>query len=82
MNKKIFAVNVKILRRELGLTQKELAEKLEIKRYSVGAWEEGRAYPSIPILIKLSEYFMIDDLYKFLTAPIKQPCKIKTNTTT
>lgn len=82
MNKRIFACNLKILRKELNLTQRELAENLGIKRSSIGAWEEGRAYPPIPILIKLSEYLRIDDLYKFLTAPIKQPCKIKTDTTT
>jgi DNA-binding XRE family transcriptional regulator len=71
MSKEIFAANVKISRKELGLTQQELAKNINVNWHSIGAWEEGRAYPSIPTLIKLSEYFMIDDLYKFLTAPIK-----------
>jgi transcriptional regulator with XRE-family HTH domain len=71
MDKRIFAVNLKILRRDLGLTQHALADELRIKRASVGAWEEGRAYPSIPLLVRLCEYLKVDNMYKFLTAPIK-----------
>jgi len=42
-------------RRELGLTQDELAEKLNISRQSISRWENGECMPESDKLIKLSE---------------------------
>ena len=51
--------NIKILRKQAGLTQGALAEKMGIKRSLIGAYEEGRAEPRINNLIKLTEVFNI-----------------------
>ena len=41
-------------RRELGLTQKELAEKLGITDRAVSKWENGRCMPDLSLLRPLS----------------------------
>lgn len=58
------SLNIKHLRKINKLSQEDLATKLETKRHNIGAWEEGRATPSIDILIRLAKIFSItiDDL--------------------
>ncbi len=43
------------LRKEKGLTQKELAEKLNVTDKAVSKWETGRSAPDIALLTSLSE---------------------------
>ena len=52
------------LRKQKGLTQEELAEKLYVSRTAVSKWESGRGYPNIDSLKEISRYFSvtIDDL--------------------
>jgi transcriptional regulator with XRE-family HTH domain len=45
------------LRKEKGLTQKELAEKLYISDKAVSKWERGLSMPDISLLIPLSQIF-------------------------
>jgi len=56
--------NIKFFRKRLGMTQQEFADRLDIKRSLVGAYEEGRADPRITNLVKISSVFnlKIDDL--------------------
>lgn len=49
--------NIKYLRKKIGLTQEQFAEKIEIKRSLVGAYEEGRADPRIGNLINMAKVF-------------------------
>jgi len=49
--------NLKYLRKQHGLTQEQMADKLEIKRPSIGAYEEGRADPPLNVLSKLAGIF-------------------------
>ena len=51
--------NLKFCRRELALTQAQMAEKLGIKRSLVGAYEEGRAEPRLATLVNMSRLFGI-----------------------
>ena len=51
--------NLKFCRRELALTQAQMAEKLGIKRSLVGAYEEGRAEPRIATLVNMARLFGI-----------------------
>ncbi len=53
-------------RKRLGLSQGELAEKLEVSRQSVSKWETDGAVPEIDKLIKLADSFgiTIDELIK------------------
>ena len=43
------------LRKEKGLTQAELAEKLNVTDKAVSKWETGRSAPDVSLLIPLSE---------------------------
>jgi transcriptional regulator with XRE-family HTH domain len=42
--------NIRFLRKQMGLTQDQFAQKLSIKRSLVGAYEEGRAEPRLELL--------------------------------
>ncbi len=55
----IFSDKLQILRKSQGMTQENLAEKLQISRQAVAKWENGMAYPDILNLIQLSELFNI-----------------------
>jgi DNA-binding XRE family transcriptional regulator len=56
--------NIKFLRLQAGLSQEDLAEKINKTRHSIVAYETGRAKPPINILILLSRIFStpIDDM--------------------
>lgn len=46
--------NIRFLRKSLSLTQDQFAQKLDIKRSLVGAYEEGRAEPRLELLQKMA----------------------------
>lgn len=48
---------IKKLRKESGLKQQDLAEKLSISRSTVAMWETGKAQPDNETLLKLSSIF-------------------------
>ena len=56
--------NIKKLRSVKGLSQAKFAEIFDIKRASIGAYEEGRAEPKTDTIIKIANYFnlTLDDL--------------------
>ena len=49
--------NIKQLRRERGITQDELAEKLYVTRQAISSWENDRTQPDIQMLGRLREAF-------------------------
>lgn len=51
------------LRKELNLTQEELAQKIGYTRTAISAWEIGRNEPSNADIIKLAEYFGVSTDY-------------------
>ncbi len=46
-----------VLRREKGLTQLQIAEKIDVSRQAISKWESGNAVPSIENLKYLSELY-------------------------
>ena len=46
---------IKFLREKKQITQKQLAEKLNISEKTVSKWETGRGFPDICILEELSK---------------------------
>ena len=48
------------MRKERGLTQRELAEQLHISDRAVSKWEQGTSEPSTTNLIKLARVFDLD----------------------
>lgn len=51
--------NIRVLRKKLSITQDQFAQRLEIKRSLVGAYEEGRAEPKLELLQKMAEVFSL-----------------------
>ena len=47
--------NIKALRKTKGLTQDELAIRLNVVRQTISKWENSKAEPSIKTLIELSK---------------------------
>jgi transcriptional regulator with XRE-family HTH domain len=52
--------NLKYLRGQQGLTQKQLAEKLGLKQAAVGAYEEERSTPPLSCLLDISKIFKVN----------------------
>lgn len=49
--------NIKIIRKSKGLSQEELAVKLNVVRQTISKWEQGLSVPDADMLISLSEAF-------------------------
>lgn len=64
--------NIRHLRKQLGYTQAQLAEKLDIKRSLVGAYEEGRAEPKLSTLVNVARLFNIS-LDELITNDLASP---------
>ena len=47
--------NIKAVRKSKGLSQQELAVKLNVVRQTVSKWEQGLSVPDSDLLIALSE---------------------------
>lgn len=60
-----FGENFKNIRKQCGLSQQEVADKLQIKQSSVSDWENDVSRPDYEKLIALSELYDVT-LYKLL----------------
>ncbi|HCC04388.1 MAG TPA: transcriptional regulator, partial [Clostridiales bacterium] len=49
-----FNENLKYLRKQAGLTQEQLAEKLNVSRQAITKWESGQSFPDIENLKEIS----------------------------
>ena len=47
------------LRKQMRLTQEELAEKLYVSRTAISKWESGRGYPNIDSLKEIAKFFSV-----------------------
>lgn len=59
----IFGIKLRTLRQASGLTQEQLANRLDIVKASISGYEQDRIYPSIDILIKLCRFFNVSADY-------------------
>lgn len=60
MDQKKIGLFLKMLRNEKGLTQEQLAEKLNVSNRSVSRWETGSTLPDISLIIELADYYEVD----------------------
>ena len=51
--------NIKNLRKEKGMSQEELAEKLNVVRQTVSKWEQNLSVPDSEMLIKIADVFEV-----------------------
>ncbi len=56
-------IKLRALRLERGITQRELAEALNVVTASISSYETGGNYPSADVLIKLCKYFNVSSDY-------------------
>ena len=57
------------LRKEAGLSQAELAEKLQISASAMGMYEQGRREPSAQMLVSLAQILGVTTDYLLTGAP-------------
>lgn len=60
-NKKTFGAYIVRRRKELGLTQRELAEKLYVTESAVSKWERGLSYPDITLVTSICSVLDISE---------------------
>ncbi|MGU8864675.1 S24 family peptidase [Clostridium perfringens] len=67
MDWKVFADNLKKYRKDMGLTQDDLARRLNVSRSAISYYEKGTVEPSIYFLINLANEMncSIDNLFGF-----------------
>ncbi|MDT2830209.1 helix-turn-helix transcriptional regulator [Vagococcus carniphilus] len=53
----MFSKILKEKRKELGLTQQEVADHLNVTRQTISNWEVGKSYPDIPTLVEISNFY-------------------------
>ncbi len=54
---------IRDLRKDKGLTQTQLAQKISTTQDTISLWELGKSYPDIINLIKLSKFFGVSTDY-------------------
>lgn len=66
MNKNL-GTNIKILRKQMNLTQEQLAEALNISSQAVSKWETHISYPDITLIPSIADFFgvSIDFLFGY-----------------
>lgn len=66
--------HIKQYRKELGISQDELAERIFVSRQSISNWENNKTYPDIHTLLLLSDVFSVslDELIKGDVEEMKQ----------
>lgn len=70
--------NIRRLRREKGITQEVLAERLHVSAAAVSKWERGDSIPDIGMLLPLASYFNVstDELLGVDSAKTREKVKI------
>ena len=58
-----FGARLRKLRKESELTQQQLADKLDVTKASISAYETNAKYPSIEVLIKIANTFNVSADY-------------------
>ncbi|MDO5028076.1 MAG: helix-turn-helix transcriptional regulator [Bacillota bacterium] len=59
IDKEKFGQFIATKRKDLSLTQKDLAEKLFISPQAISKWERGQSYPDISLLIPLADILQV-----------------------
>jgi putative transcriptional regulator len=59
--------NIKVLRAEKGITQEELADKVNVTRQTIIAIEKNKYIPSLELAYKISLFFnkKIEEVFKY-----------------
>lgn len=69
-NRKLYN-RISILRKERGISRKELAEKIGVNFQTVGYLEREEYNPSLDLAFRISEFFQLPVDFIFSTKPMK-----------
>ena len=69
-----FSDTLKKLRKEQGLSQQALANKLHITKTSISRWESGQRQPDIDMIFRIAEALGVDVYVLLSTAAQSQKC--------
>ena len=69
----MFQIRIKRVREEKGLTQRALAEILNVRPSTVAMWESGKNKPEYSMLEKLAEYFDVSVDYLMCKSDNRKP---------
>ena len=75
-----FRERLKALRKEIGMTQIELGEKLNYGSTAIANYEAGRNQPSIPDLMKIASIFDVSMDYLLCVSDIRRPYEVSEET--
>ncbi len=74
----MFADNLKKLRKEQGLSQEEMAAKLNIVSRTYGSWERKEREPDFDTLCRIADYFNVSTDYLLGRVPMDVEIKKET----
>ena len=60
MDQKKIGGFLKVLRKEKGITQEQLAELFGVSGRTVSRWETGTNMPDLDLLIRISDYYNVE----------------------
>lgn len=63
MKDNVFGKMLFTLRKEQGLTQRELGEKLGFCNQTVSCWESGQREPDLDALVAMAKFFQVSTDY-------------------
>ena len=63
----MISVNLNTLRKQMGYSQEEVAEKIGVSRQAVAKWENGETVPDLDNTVALAELYgvSIDNLMNY-----------------
>ena len=68
------------LREDMGLTQEELGDKINVARSTISGYENGTSQPSYSVLLQLADVFGVSLDYLFGRTDIRMPiCRLNEN---
>lgn len=73
---------IAVLRRNAGLSQGELAQRLQVSSSAIGMYEQGRREPSAEILVAMARTFGVTVDYLLTGTPAPQEQDAVTNSIT
>ena len=74
--KSIIAANISSLRKQCGMTQAELAEKLCYSDKAISKWERGESIPDVIILKQVADLFSVTVDYLLTTHDESEPVPV------
>lgn len=65
--------NILALRKKHGLSQEELAQKMEVSRQTISRWELGTSVPTLENIVQLSKLFQVSTDFLLDNGPAAAP---------